>query len=44
MRNFGTYFTGTAIISAKGPINEAGRCFSPGDCGKVELLEKNVFF
>ena len=37
MRNFGTYFTGTAIILAKGPINEAGRCFSPDAMQKCIL-------
>ncbi len=33
----GTYFTGTAIILEKGPINEAGRCFSPDATQKCIL-------
>jgi hypothetical protein len=37
MRNFGTYFTGTVIILAKGPINEAGKCSSPDATRKCIL-------
>jgi hypothetical protein len=37
MRNIGTYFTGKAIILAKGSINEAGRCFSPDAMQKCIL-------